>query len=776
MQRSSSFATLPLPRTPLIGREAERAAARAFLLDDAVALLTLTGPGGVGKTRLALAIASDVTDAFTGGIIFVDLSSCADSALVATTVATTSGVTPNGDGSVPDALVAHFRAQQLLLILDNCEHLLAAVAELAASLLAGCPALQVLATSRAPLHVRGEQVQVVPPLAAPAPGVTDVAVIQMSPAVTFFADRARAADSSFCLTQANAAAVAGICRHLDGLPLAIELAAARVTVLPPETLVSQMTGRLTILGEGPRDLPSRQKTLHNTIAWSYDLLSADEQALLCGLSVFVGGFTLEVARTLMAARGDETPSQLRALTHLIDHSLVRSLDTGTEPRFTLLETVRAFALERLAERGEEALARRALVEYLIELGMSAPTDVYFGPQQLVWLTRIDAEIDNIRAAMSWLMEIGDGLRALRLVAAYDDFWSARRYRAESRRWSEFGLDTAPEAPPALRATALHIAVFSARALGDYQAAVAHAEEGLTVSQEDGDPLAIGRAYYQLGNAWHHIDARRAAAACAEAVAVARRAGHQGWLGIVLADLGDKLHSMGDIATAARLIDEGIDINRKIGHAWGVAQALGQRGHVARSEGSPALAAQLFLELIPLAQKLIDEHMVMGAVAGLAGVALDFGQPRRAALLLGAVSAEQEQTGWPRVAHPLNVARITLAVRHALGDEAYTAAFATGQTIPFAAALADAVALLQPEHPSALERFSIGRESGNDPGLTPREQEVLTLLCQRRTNAEIADALFLSPRTVETHVTHLLGKLGAANRRDVGAIAVRRGLA
>jgi non-specific serine/threonine protein kinase len=311
-------------------------------------------------------------------------------------------------------------------------------------------------------------------------------------------------------------------------------------------------------------------------------------------------------------------------------------------------------------------------------------------------------------------------------------------------------------------------------LGDFSAAIAHAEEGLAVAQSLDDPIALVRAYYQLGNAWHHIDVNRAVAACNEAVAICRQleSDEQDWLGVVLADLGDKLHSCGDIAGAARLLDEGLAISRQVGYRWGIAQSLGQRAHVARSEGNPALAAQLFAELIPIAQEFADEHMVMGAVAGLAGVALDRGQPERAANLLGAVAAEQEASGWPRVAHPLNAERIAANVRAVLGEEAYTAAFTKGRTMPFAEALIDAVTI---ERARKAAPFEPSAQQGRFE-LTRREREVLTLLVEGLSNLEIAEHLFLSPRTVEVHVSHLLDKLDVCSRREAAKVAVRFGLA
>ena len=292
----------PLPRTRFIGREAERASARSLLLDDAAPLLTLTGPGGVGKTRLALAIAEDVAEHFADGVAWVDLAPLNDAALVPMTLANALAITPSPGQSVLEELARHLRVQQMLLLLDNCEHLLPAVADVAAGLLITCPALQMLTTSRAPLHIRGEQVLPVEPLPLPTEDTPSLSALQQNEAVRLFVDRARAVRPAFALTETNAAMVATICRALDGLPLAIELAAARITILSPEALLAQMTDRLSLLSDGPRDAPTRQQAIEATIAWSYELLSPEDQALFRRLAVFSGGFTLEAAQDVAGNR------------------------------------------------------------------------------------------------------------------------------------------------------------------------------------------------------------------------------------------------------------------------------------------------------------------------------------------------------------------------------------------------------------------------------------------------------------------------------------------
>ena len=490
--------SVPIPRTRLIGREAEIAAAHTFLLEDAVPLLTLTGPGGVGKTRLSLAIASDVAAHFADGIVWVDLAPLADPALVPATVATTLGIPSGPDSSVRDALVAHLRAKQFLVIIDNGEHLLAALGDVVAMVLAACPAVQVLVTSRAPLHVRGEQEFPVAPLEPPMAEVSDLETLAENDAVRLFAERARAVWPAFRLEATNAPAVAALCRQLDGLPLAIELAAARSKLLAPSALLAQMTDRLRWLNDGPRDLPPRQRTMRDTIAWSYDLLDPETRRVFRLLAIFVGGFTLDAAQAVMTNAGGWEGDVIGIIAALVDHGLVRRVGAEDAARFTMLETIREFGREQLAVHGELEDIRDAHAAWCLALAEEAEPHLG-GPDQSLWLAHLETDHDNLRAALTWWYEVGDARHGLRLATALLRFWDTRDYMAEGQpRLMAFlalpGDDVSPEA----RARALDAASELASWQGRHEIATQLATEALIIQRDLGDPVGIARALWLLG--------------------------------------------------------------------------------------------------------------------------------------------------------------------------------------------------------------------------------------------------------------------------------------
>jgi predicted ATPase/DNA-binding XRE family transcriptional regulator len=417
----STLIALPVPLTRLIGRETEVMTLRAALQDADTRLLTLTGPGGVGKTRLAIAIAAGLPDAFPDGVVFVDLAPLTDSALMILTVAAAFGVREITGQPLIETLSALLAPKQVLLVLDNCEHVLAETADLVGRLLSRCPQLHILATSRAPLHMRGEQVQPVEPLPLAADGVTSFEQLAQNASVSLFVERAQAVRPAFQLDHANAPTVAAICRHLDGLTLAIELAAARTTMFTPEALLAQMSDRLRLLRGGARDAPARQQTMRATIAWSHDLLSVEQQALFRRLAGFAGGFTADAAEAVAGACGDreeEAEDVLMTLGTLIDASLVQTQAVPDEPRFAMFETIREYALEQLLASGEEEAVRESHASWFLSLAESSAPQ----PTAFARMDQLMAEHENLRAALHWFAARRHAESLLRLTGALTWFW------------------------------------------------------------------------------------------------------------------------------------------------------------------------------------------------------------------------------------------------------------------------------------------------------------------------------------------------------------------
>jgi non-specific serine/threonine protein kinase len=808
---------LPFPRTRLIGRDVERASARRLLLDEAVPLLTVTGPGGVGKTRLALAIANDIAESFANGVAWVDLAPLSDPALVPTAVAVALGITPKADQPVADELTRHLRSRQMLLMLDNCEHVLQGVAELVADLLRRCPAVQVLASSRASLHVRGEQVFLVEPLPLPVADAHSLMDISQNEAVRLFVERVQAVRSVFRLTESNAATVAALCRALDGVPLAIELAAARIVILSPEALLAQMTRRLSCLGDGPRDAPARQQTLAAAIGWSYDLLAPEAQGLFRRLTIFSGGFTVEAAEAVASGSHSDPDEVMRGLNALVDHSLIYRIDRDDEPRFSILETIREFGLAQLAAHAEEAATRDRHAAFYLALvqSLDAWVAAYLPDVQEI-LDRLETEYPNVRSVLAWQRDAGDVAGLLELAANLNFFWQLRGHLRDGRDWLEWGLsrENAVDAPARANGQ-LALAGILGMVEGS-AAALPWCEASLHSFIVSGDAPKIARAYTQAAGlslnlddperTTRYIEDALSALATLQHTAWAERAiCHVLWIrGIQAKDSGDfnrsEAHLRELIARQRRIAQES---GKGQPHACGPLLTLGSILHC---QGKLGLALKHYQESLDHAWRFHMAGMITVTVARIAGMLATFGRWQEAAWLFGATEAYCDKLGISFASPVWSLTRAFGLPQPWQGEATFDGQAAmmwhatqrrmpdglpplpdpvaaadlweAGRTLPMAEAVAHALAVDLSSPAKARSMVITARldsDSSTVVALTRREQEVLVMLCQRLTNAEIADHLVLSRRTVEDHVNRLLGKLGVANRREAAAVATRLGL-
>jgi predicted ATPase/DNA-binding CsgD family transcriptional regulator len=769
---SPARSSLTAPLSSFIGREQEIEAIAALLRQDGVRLVTLTGPGGVGKTRLAQRVAQNIAADYAGGARMVDLTPIRDPGLVLRTIAHALGVRPARDASLLEGLARSLEETPHLLVLDNFEQVIEAAPRVT-EILTACPRLTVLVTSRERLRVAGERVFPVPPLGLP--GAAAVHDPTDSAAVALFLERARAVAPSFTVSQENVGAIAEVCRRLDGLPLAIELAAARVGVLSPRMLLDRIDRRLPLLTAGSRDAPARQQTIRDTIAWSYDLLTPEEQALFRRLAVFVGGFTLEAVDWVMnessGSANQTTPSAIDTfdgITRLADKGLVQhGMGPNGAARFSLLETIREYGLERLEASGETAETRQRHATWCL----SFLADVKLGyerPLRPGEFERVDAELPNIRAALTWLDETNQGTLLLQLADAHGWSWYLRGLFSEGRYWQERALSLAPEEPTRERARVLVNAGLFADILGFGEIARTYLNQGVALARHLKDALIEGSGELLLGTAAEDSGDYDRAEAHFTAARTLFGDTTNSWAPIAVAyHLGVVAYGRGDLGQARKLLEEAIAAGRAADDVLIPSWSKTYLALIYIKEGNVPLAADVLREkAAELSNHALQHNWSMALlVIGVLGATCDLAVPAARILALAEMYEKNTVVAMPERA---DYVRSVEKVRDALGEIAFAQTWATGQSMGTEETNADIQAILAAAAPESPERDSAAL-------LTTREREVLALIVGGLSNTEIGDRLYISSRTAQTHVTNILGKLGVTTRTEAAAKAVRDSL-
>lgn len=829
---------LPAQPAKLIGREDELEKAQSLLVAG-LRLLTLTGPAGVGKTRLALAIAEAASaggSRFPDGVFFVDLSSLRDPGMVLASVAEALHVYDSAAEPPELRLQHHLRGRRMLLLLDNFEQVLEAGIQLS-GLLALCPLLAILVTSREPLRLRWEQELPAQPLALPeSTQLQDLAVVAQSAAVALFVERARAVRPDFTLTPENVRAVVQICTRLDGLPLAIELAAARSRLLAPQSMLERLERRLTLLVGGARDLPVRQQTLRAAIGWSYDQLSPQEQALYRRLGIFSGGCSLEGATMVAGEAGEPAETMLDRLGTLLNKSLLYRDERGdAEPRYRLLETIREYALEQLAEAGEQEETQRRHAAYYLALAEESQSK-HVGQEQLWWLNRLEQEHSNLRAALGWLAEREETDACLRLAAALCRFWDVRGYLSEGRGWLERPLANAGAVSAETRARALSAAAVLAFRQGDYAAAQSLYEHGLALFRQLGDRERVAMAlnglgliarsqgdysaarglhaeslatWLQLGNHYGAAmvrnnlgmvrlcqgDLNGAEALFEQSLVAWRRVGNLYGAAMAVHNLGLVAHERGDHRSARLRYQESLGMRRSLGDRSGIATTLASLGYSMLQECDDREAGSYFRESLTLRHQLGDSFGLGECLLGMAQVAVAQGQRLRAVRLSAAGDALRRPSGPSLPSRSASQERGLASLRAELGGPAFGAAWDEGAQMTLIQAIDDALnegaddaatpspgetpIVLHPDHTehTVHDAMEIARTTAQNSAnrLTERELDVLRLIRAGLSNRAIAGELVLSERTVVNHVSHIFAKLGVESRTAAAAFAHRQGL-
>ena len=737
---------LPAQRTAFIGREREAADLRQLLRRADVHLVTLTGPGGIGKTRLALQVAGEMADQFAAGVCFVGLSAIGERGLIASAIAQAAGVRETGNKSPQENLMECLGglSQPMLLVLDNFEHIIAAAPVVAQMLTAG-PKLKVVVTSQAPLHIYGEHEFPVPPLALPDPKSNPaLEVLSRLPAIALFVERAQAVKHQFALTKENAPAVAAICARLDGLPLAIELAAARVKLLSPSAMLARLESRLTLLTGGARDLPTRQQTLRNTVEWSYGLLNGAEQILFRRLSVFTGGCTLEAVEAVCDTKGDLGLDVLDGMASLVDKSLTQQVEEADkETRFMMLSTIREYALERLAESNDEPATRRAHAAYYLVLAEEGAEEIAAQPE---WLDRFELEHENFRLAIDYLIKTGDAEWGMRFGAALFRFWETREHLMEGRdAIARLLAMEGSAARPKLRARLLFAGAVLAAAQGDYGSGRPLFEESLETCVELNDKRGVAVALNALAvNARDRGELAAASQLFEQCLGIWKDLGDPTDIARALSNLASVMKLQGEYVRAFSLYDECLTLFRQVGDSAGVAWTLNYLGDVAREKSDLAAARSYCEQSLSEFRRLRDSWGIASSLSDLASLSCDQGNNAEARRLYGEGIKLFKELGYKRgIARALEC----LAVNAAAQSKAEQSLHLAGA----AAALRQQLGVpLQPSDQRRLDKaLEFARRTvGNAAGLTawmegwamPVEQAVREVLnCDAESGVRTRDS-------------------------------------
>jgi predicted ATPase/DNA-binding CsgD family transcriptional regulator len=811
------FAPPPVPWSSFVGRGQLVGAICAILQSGETRLTTLIGPGGVGKTRLAIKVAGELKDFFADGVVFVDLTPVTDPALVAVTIAASLAIDDPGD-QVVERIVEVVQNLDLLLILDNFEQVSEA-APLVVRLLGGSRQLKLLVTSREPLRLSAERIVVVPPLAVPAESqsIQDLAEVE---SIRLLIARAETGGATVPTEPTDLLALADIARRVDGLPLAIELAAARLAYLTPIALLDRLEHRLPILTSRNRDIPGRQRTMRDTIAWSYGLLTPAEQGLFRRLGVFAGSFSIEAAAAVQDAFDTAAGDAFDLVADLVDRSIVqRRQDVLGQPRFGLLETIREFALDELQSAGERATAERAHAGSMLALAEQASTEMR-GAEQTSWIPRLDAESGNLRNALLWTIDHAETETALRLTVGLSTYWSIHSAQREGLDWLGRSL-ALPADPPLddLRGSALRCGAALAWAVGDFALATSFGEQSLAIARAAGNHGKIAGALINLGVVAGRMENHpQATALFEEGLAEARAASDPYLIGAALANLGLEATEGGDHAAAVRYFEEGLRLFREMGNDQRTSQMLANLALASQRTGELDRARALYDEALAIQRRLGDDRsaaitledmssllrelgeedraaanltesallsirvgnsaMAGSALIRLAELEATQGRHDRAAWLLGAADALRQDTEEPPSDDIAALAeRAASLARAGSGDVRYqvTRSGARGlNSEEIVQELIAAPASGGREQPGPAS-FPSTEASPLVESLTARETQVLRLLVDGKTDRDIAAELFVSPKTASNHVASILAKLGVETRTAAAALAIRQGL-